>query len=73
MKRNDVYAGVHADLLLKSMDILQEVEDRTGAPGLSAARVVAVGSVPVGKLRETGPRIALDMTTRNQQSGMKVV
>ena len=48
------------------LHVIQEIKNRTGAPGLRIARIVAMSSVFVGKLREASPCIVLDMVSNRE-------
>lgn len=52
---------------------VQEVKESTRAPRLRGARIVAVGAILVCELRDTSPRILLNVATRGQEKPMQVV
>lgn len=59
--------------LLEAVNILQEVQERAGAPCLSTARVMAVCTVLVGQFWDTGPCILLNESTGNEEGSMETV
>lgn len=59
--------------LLQLLHILKEVQERACAPSLSSTRVSAVRAILVCQLRDSSPRIALDVLTGSEQNAMQEV
>ena len=65
--------GVHGLHEAHLVHGLEEVQERTRAPRLRLARVVAIASVLIRQLGKTRPGIVQNVTTRRQQKSMEIV
>lgn len=52
---------------------LEKIEHCAAAPGLSFARIAAVGAIVVGEFWETSPRVGLYVTARREDIGVQAV
>jgi len=59
-------ARLRDDLLVgtEMMDVVKEIQKCAVAPSLSAARIVAIGSILVREFRKAGPWVLSNIVTR---------